>query len=66
MEEYLQRLQQEEATLKLALEQSSTSLKEQREKEAKKKDAEAVARLEEALMMGGDSDDDGRGRDHYT
>ena len=51
VENYLHQLQNEEASLRLALEQSSTSLKEQREKEAKKKEEEAVARLEEALMM---------------
>ena len=50
-------LEQEEATL-LALEQSSTSLKEQREKEAKRKEEEAVARLENYLMMGVDHSND--------
>ena len=61
VEKSLHQLQQEEASLRLALEQSTTTLKEQREKETKKKDEEAVARLEEALMMNdddSDSDDD--------
>ena len=65
IEKYLNQLQQQEKTLRLAFEQSSTSIKEQREKEIKRKDDEAVARLEEALMMDGDgssssssSDDD--------
>ena len=68
IEKYLTQLQQQEKTLRLAFEQSSTSIKEQREKEAKRKDDEAVARLEEALMMDGDgsnisssSDDDDNG-----
>ena len=54
----LRQLEQEEATLRLALEQSSTSLKEQRQKEAKRKEEEAVARLENALMMDVDDSDD--------
>ena len=54
IEKYLTQLQQQEKTLRLAFEQSSTSIKEQREKEIKRKDDEAVARLEEALMMDGD------------
>ena len=68
IEKYLTQLQQQEKTLRLAFEQSSTSIKEQREKEIKRKDDEAVARLEEALMMDGDgsnisssSDDDDNG-----
>ena len=67
IEKYLTQLQQQEKTLRLAFEQSSTSIKEQREKEGKRKDDEAVARLEEALMMDGDgsnsssSDDDDNG-----
>merc|ERR1712087_747798 len=51
IEHYLHQLKQEEGTLRLALEQSSTSLKEQREKETKRKEDEAAARLEKALMM---------------
>ena len=60
IQKYLQQLQNEETKLRLALEQSSTSIKEQREKESKRKDEEAVARLEEALMMndGDDSSED--------
>ena len=64
IEKYLNQLQEQEKTLRLALEQSSTSIKEQRKKETKRKDDEAVARLEEALMMDGEgsasssSDDD--------
>lgn len=61
VENYLHQLQKEEASLRLALEQSSTSLKDQREKEAKKKEEEAVARLEEALMM-----DAGSSSDNYS
>eukprot|EP00571_Detonula_confervacea_P004966 CAMPEP_0172323532 /NCGR_PEP_ID=MMETSP1058-20130122/48974_1 /TAXON_ID=83371 /ORGANISM="Detonula confervacea, Strain CCMP 353" /LENGTH=266 /DNA_ID=CAMNT_0013039553 /DNA_START=35 /DNA_END=835 /DNA_ORIENTATION=- len=57
IENYLHQMQQEEILLRLALEQSSTSLKEQREKENKRKAEEAMARLEEALMMDVDSDD---------
>eukprot|EP00578_Thalassiosira_sp_NH16_P030246 CAMPEP_0181076688 /NCGR_PEP_ID=MMETSP1071-20121207/553_1 /TAXON_ID=35127 /ORGANISM="Thalassiosira sp., Strain NH16" /LENGTH=123 /DNA_ID=CAMNT_0023157887 /DNA_START=147 /DNA_END=518 /DNA_ORIENTATION=+ len=57
IEKSLHQLGQEEASLRLALKQSSTSLKDQREKEAKRKDKEAVARLEEALMMDENSDD---------
>ncbi|KAL7541145.1 hypothetical protein ACHAXR_012086 [Thalassiosira sp. AJA248-18] len=57
IETCLHQLQQEEASLRLALEQSSTSLKEQREKERNREDKEAVARLEEALMKDSDSDD---------
>ena len=59
---YLHQLQQQQTTLQLALEQSSTSIKEQRDKESKLKDDEAVKRLEEALMMNDESDDsDSRG-----
>ncbi|KAL7553262.1 hypothetical protein ACHAWF_016517 [Thalassiosira exigua] len=58
LEKVVCQLQQEEAKLRLALEQSSTSLKEQREKETKRKDQEAVARLEDALMMDGDDSDE--------
>lgn len=57
LEEYINELQQEENALRLALHQSSTSLKEQREKEKMKKEEEAVARLE-GLLMGGDSSSD--------
>ena len=59
---YLHKLQQQQTSLQLALEQSSTSIKQQRDKESKLKDDEAVKRLEEALMMNdddsGDSDSD--------
>ena len=59
---YLHHLQQQQTSLQLALEQSSTSIKQQRDKESKLKDDEAVKRLEEALMMNddesGDSDRD--------
>jgi hypothetical protein len=54
----LSRLRDEEASLRLAHEQSSTSLKEQREMISKRKEDEAVARLEEALMMDGGCSDD--------
>lgn len=54
---YIQELQHEEKSLRLALDQSSTSLKEQREKEKTKKDEEAVARLENVLMCGDSSSD---------
>jgi predicted RNase H-like nuclease (RuvC/YqgF family) len=57
LEQYIYELQQEEKALRLALHQSSSSLKEQREKEKMKKDEEAVARLE-GLLMGGDSSSD--------
>lgn len=57
LEQYIDELQQEEKALRLALHQSSSSLKEQREKEKMKKDEEAVARLE-GLLMGGDSSSD--------
>lgn len=55
---YLQELQSEEASLRTALVQSSTSLKEQRQLEKSKKEKEAMARLEEALMGGDSSSDD--------
>ena len=55
---YLHQLQQQQISLELALEQSSTSIKEQRDKESKLKDDEAVKRLEEALMMNDDDSSD--------
>ena len=54
---YIQQLQQQQISLQLALNQSSTSIKQQRDKESKLKDDEAVKRLEEALMMNDDSGD---------
>jgi len=54
---YLHQLQQQQTSLQLALNQSSTSIKQQREKESKLKNDEAVKRLEEALVMNDDSDD---------
>lgn len=56
---YLHQLKREEETLRLALEQSSTSIREQREKETKKTEDEAAARLEKALMMDFDDSSDG-------
>jgi len=58
IKECLGRLRDEEASLRLAREQSSTSLREQRELASKRREDEAVARLEEALMMDGDCSDD--------
>jgi hypothetical protein len=52
----LSRLRDEETSLRLAHEQSSTSLREQREMISKRKEDEAAKRLEEALMMD-DGDD---------
>ena len=62
LQHYLNELQEEETVLWKALEQSSTSLKKQREREIKRKEKEAVARLEEAWNVessveGGDDDD---------
>lgn len=54
LETYIQELQKEEQILQIALDQSSTSLKEQREREKVKNEEEAVARLE-GVLMGGDS-----------
>ncbi len=51
IEQYLETLQQEESALRHALVLTSTSLKEQRISEKKRKEEEALARLEEALMM---------------
>ena len=51
-------LQEEEASLGLAHEQSSTLLQEQRETISKRKEEEAVAQLEEALMMDRDDSND--------
>jgi predicted RNase H-like nuclease (RuvC/YqgF family) len=58
LQRYLEQLQNEEKSLRVALEQSSTSLKEQREREKSRKEEEAVARLEEALMGGSSSSDE--------
>ena len=60
---YLHQLQQQQTSLQLALEQSSTSIKQQRDKESKLKDDEAVKRLEEALMMNDESEDDDSSHD---
>ena len=57
LETYIQELQAEEKILRTALEQSSTSLKEQREREKIQKEEEAMARLE-GVLMGGDSSSD--------
>ena len=51
IEQYLATLQHEEVALRHALELTSTSLKEQRISEKKRKEEEALSRLEEALMM---------------
>ena len=56
IQKYLIDLQKEEQSLREALVQSSTTLKEQRQSEMRKKEAEALARLEEALMNDDDSD----------
>ena len=56
LQKHLDELQKEEQSLREALVQSSTSLKEQRQSEMKKKEAEALARLEDALMNDDDSD----------
>ncbi|KAL3799557.1 hypothetical protein HJC23_008684 [Cyclotella cryptica] len=69
LENYVHQLQHEEKILRLALEQSSTSLKEQRDRERSRREEEAVRRLEEVLMGGGggsssdgsDADDDNVG-----
>ena len=58
LQKYLDELQKEEQSLREALMQSSTTLKEQRQSEKKKKEAEALARLEDALMNDVDSDSD--------
>lgn len=57
------RLRDEETSLRLAHEQSSTSLREQREVISKRKEDEAAKRLQDALMMddGDDSDDSVQG-----
>ena len=56
LQKHLHELQKEECSLREALTQSSTTLKEQRQSEKKKKEAEALARLEDALMNDDDSD----------
>lgn len=61
LHEYLNELEREERSLKLALEQSSTPLREQREKDAMRKEDMAIARLEAALMADSDSDDGSSG-----
>ena len=58
LQNHLDELQKEEQVLRQALVQSSTTLKEQRESEKQKKEAEALARLEDALMNDDDSDSD--------
>ena len=58
LQTHLDELQKEEKSLREALVQSSTTLKEQRESEKQKKEAEALARLEDALMNDDDSDSD--------
>lgn len=57
LQKHLDELQKEEQALREAWTQSSTTLKEQRESEMKKKEAEALARLEDALMNDDDDDD---------
>ena len=56
LQKYLGELQKEEQSLREALVQSSTTLKEQRQSEKERKEAEALARLEDALMNDDDSD----------
>ncbi len=56
LQKHLDELRKEEQSLREALVQSSTSLKEQRQSEMKKKEAEALARLEDALMNDDGSD----------
>lgn len=58
IEKCLETLRREESTLRLALDQSSSSLKEQRDREAKRRALEAEERLEKALLMGEDESDD--------
>ena len=58
LEESIQDLQREEKILRMALDQSTISIKEQRERDKTKKEEAAVARLEEALMGGDSSDSD--------
>eukprot|EP00985_Skeletonema_marinoi_P002024 scaffold821_cov105-Skeletonema_marinoi.AAC.5 len=58
LQQYLDELQKEEESLKKALVQSSSTLKDQRETEKKKNEAEALARLEDALMNDDDDDSD--------
>ena len=57
LETCIRELQREEKTLQIALDQSSTSIREQREREKAKNEEEAVARLE-GVLMGGDSSSD--------
>lgn len=67
LEKYVHQLQDEEKILGLALEQSSTSLREQQDRERSRREEEVVRRLEEVLMGGGGgssidgSDDDNVG-----
>jgi len=58
LQKYLDELQKEEQSLRKALVQSSSTLKDQRETEKKKNEAEALARLEDALMNDDDDDSD--------
>ncbi|KAL3808381.1 hypothetical protein ACHAXA_005352 [Cyclostephanos tholiformis] len=54
-------LRDEEISLRLGHEQSSRSLRQQREYKSKRMEDEAVARLEKALMMDEDSSDESDG-----
>lgn len=56
LQQHLDELQIEEQSLREALVQSSTTLKEQRQSEMRKREADALARLEDALMNDNDSD----------
>jgi predicted RNase H-like nuclease (RuvC/YqgF family) len=56
LQKYLDELKKEEKSLREALVQSSTTLKEQRRSETRQKEEEALARLEAALMNDDDSD----------
>ena len=56
IEQHLEELQKEEQSLRKALAQSSTTLREQRQSENQQKEAAALARLEDALMNDDDSD----------
>ncbi|KAL3827381.1 hypothetical protein ACHAXA_003115 [Cyclostephanos tholiformis] len=57
----LSMLRDEEISLRLGHEQSSRSLRQQREYKSKRMEDEAVARLEKALMMDEDSSDESDG-----
>ena len=60
LEDGIEKLESEEKMLRIALDQSTASIKEQREREKIMKDEAAVARLEEALMgeTSSESDDE--------